>query len=325
MPYEVRTPAFSGPLDLLLRLIEERRLDITTIALAAVTDQYLAHLRQMDVPDPEELADFLVVATRLLLLKSRLLLPAPVVAAPEDDGIDLAEQLRAFQRYKRASEALRARTEAGGRSFAREVPPPALPPPPLPAGAGRPADLLRSYLRWRAGQAPPSQPVAGSRVRLADKLRQLRDALLRWGRVRFHTLAARSRSALEVVVLFLAVLELERRGLAEVAQPALFGEIELSPTARLASGDGLPASALASADGAAGAAVVGQALLGRPAPAGEPAAAEPWPADRAAAGARWPVDGHAVSPDGAAAAEMSPNGRATLPAGEPAVTIVVQE
>lgn len=280
MLYEVRTPAFSGPLDLLLRLIEERRLDVTTIALAEVTDQYLAHLRQLDAPDPEELADFLVVAARLLLLKSRLLLPAPVEAAADDDGGDLATQLRAFQRYKRASEALRARMDAGARSYAREAPPPQLPLPPLPAGAGRPADLVRAYLRWRAGQGPPSQPIAGPRVRLADKLRELRNALLRWGHVRFHALATRSRSVLEVVVLFLATLELQRRGLAEVEQAAPFGEIELKPTARLACSDGLAASALAGPE----AAVAGACAEGEPVWSAARGDGRPWPADDLVAG-----------------------------------------
>jgi segregation and condensation protein A len=238
MPYEVRTPAFSGPLDLLLRLIEERRLDVTTIALAEVTDQYLAQLRQLETPDPNELADFLVIAARLVLLKSRFLLPTPHETTPDDEAIDLAAQLRAFQRFKQASEALRARLESGARSYAREVPPPILPPRPLPAGGGRPSDLLQAYLRWRAGQAPPSRPLAGPRVRLLDKLRQARDALVRWGRVRFSALARWSTSRLEVVVLFLAVLELQRRGLAEAEQPLPFGEIELRATPSLQCADG---------------------------------------------------------------------------------------
>lgn len=237
MPYDVRTPAFSGPLDLLLRLIEEQRLDVTTIALAEVTDQYLAHLRQLDTPDPNELADFLVIAARLVLLKSRLLLPTLAAAAPDDDGNDLAAQVRAFQRFKHASERLRELLESGARAYAREAPPPTLPPRPLPAGGGRPADLLRAYLRWRASQAPARQPVAGPRIRLVDKLCQVRDALLRWGKVRFQRLAQWCTSRLEVVVLFLAVLELQRRGLAEVEQTTPFGEIELRGTPSLQSAD----------------------------------------------------------------------------------------
>lgn len=228
MPYEIRVPAFSGPLDLLLRLIEERQLDVTTVALAEVTDQYLAHLRQLAIPDPDEWADFLVIAARLLLLKSRLLLPSPVVAASEDDAEDLAEQLRAFQRYKHASEALGTRCALGLRAYAREAPPPAFLPAPPPAGAGLPLDLWRAYQRWRALQAPPSQPVAGPRFRLADKLRHLRDGLLRWGRLRFRALARGTSCAAEVIVLFLAVLELQRRGFALAHQAEPFGEIVLT-------------------------------------------------------------------------------------------------
>src|SRR5688572_11850548 len=75
--YEVRLNVFSGPLDLLLRLIEKRELEITTVSLVEVTEQYLHHLRAADEIDADALADFLVIAARLLLLKSKQLLPRP--------------------------------------------------------------------------------------------------------------------------------------------------------------------------------------------------------------------------------------------------------
>ncbi len=75
--YTFQLPAFEGPLDLLLKLIEREELDITEIALAQVADQYLAHIRALEAPDPNALSAFLVMAARLLLIKSRALLPRP--------------------------------------------------------------------------------------------------------------------------------------------------------------------------------------------------------------------------------------------------------
>src|SRR5579859_26145 len=101
LDYIVQLPAFEGPLDLLLRLIERQELDITTIALAQVADQYLAQVRAMPSPDPAALSAFLVMAARLLLIKSRALLPRPAPASTAnerlDEGAELVQQLRDYQ------------------------------------------------------------------------------------------------------------------------------------------------------------------------------------------------------------------------------------
>src|SRR5690242_2391138 len=111
LDYTFQLPAFEGPLDLLLRLIEREELDITTIALAHVADAYLAHVRAMATPDPAALSAFLVIAAKLLLIKSRALLPRPQAPRgpdePFDEAEDLARQLREYQRYKQAAALLR--------------------------------------------------------------------------------------------------------------------------------------------------------------------------------------------------------------------------
>ena len=98
--YQVRLSLFEGPLDLLLHLIEREELDITKISLAQVTDQYLAYISQLEELHPETLADFLVVAARLLLIKSQILLPRPeaqpLAVDEEDPGEALARQLREY-------------------------------------------------------------------------------------------------------------------------------------------------------------------------------------------------------------------------------------
>jgi segregation and condensation protein A len=101
--YQVTLPVFEGPLDLLLHLIERQELDITAISLAQVTNQYLEYLGRVSERNPGNLADFLVVAAKLLLIKSRVLLPQPPVPlAPEEEdvGDDLVRQLMEYKRFK---------------------------------------------------------------------------------------------------------------------------------------------------------------------------------------------------------------------------------
>src|SRR5512136_2070141 len=106
-PYQVRIPAFEGPLDLLLQLIEREKLDISAVSLAQVADQFLAYVRELETVAAEVLADFLAVAARLVLIKSRALLPRPAPAAGEEEEEDpaeaLARQLREYKRYREAA------------------------------------------------------------------------------------------------------------------------------------------------------------------------------------------------------------------------------
>src|SRR5512137_1534021 len=130
--YQVDLPLFQGPLDLLLHLIEQEELDITKVALAQVTDQYLAYLAVLQEVEAEFLTDFLVIAAKLLLIKSQALLPKPpasLAAGEEEDlGEQLARQLLAYKRYKEAAQTLRQREDAGLRTFVRVAPPPKIEP-----------------------------------------------------------------------------------------------------------------------------------------------------------------------------------------------------
>ncbi|MDO8599727.1 MAG: segregation/condensation protein A, partial [bacterium] len=98
MSHTVKLDQFEGPLDLLLHLIEQEELDITAIALATVCEEYLAHLKRVEHRPPEEVADFLVVAAKLLYLKSLVLVPA-VAGEADDDATGLAEQLRIYRAF----------------------------------------------------------------------------------------------------------------------------------------------------------------------------------------------------------------------------------
>ena len=229
-PYQVRLPVFEGPLDLLLHLIEREELDITSVSLAQVTDQYLTYLSLMEKPAAEVLADFLVVAAKLLLIKSRALLPQPpgdLSTEEEDVGEDLARQLIEYRRFKRVAESLRRREEAGLRAYLRLAPPPRL---------ERTLDLedvtlddlvaaMRQALSVTLPAPPVSEVVAPVTITIADRIAAIRTALRTSARLSFNRLLAEATSRLEIIVTFLAVLELIKSGHVDVRQDRLFGEI----------------------------------------------------------------------------------------------------
>ncbi len=234
--YTVTLSVFEGPLDLLLRLIEQAELDITIIALAQVTDQYLTYVRTLDTPDPAALAEFVVLASRLLLIKSRTLLPQVGVArtgtiSDEDDGAALARQLREYQQYKRPAAFLRTRQSEGRQVFQRA----AIPPIPIEPGQLRldhePADLIaalerRVQLALPLAEQPISLPLL-RRLTVGDVVVRIRQRLAEYAWCSFDDLLAVTTTRQEIVVSFWAVLELWKRQMIAVRQEHMFGLISI--------------------------------------------------------------------------------------------------
>ncbi len=227
-PYEVKLPAFEGPLDLLLQLVEHNRLPITEVSLSQVTDSYLRRVEQMEV-SPEEMSYFLVVASRLLLLKSRCLLPRPPQEAPETTTEDLAEQLKVYQRFKLA--AARLRELEGVAAYTQLL------PPPLPQWTGAVVSLpvasleraLRRSLKRLEDALPDGPPVPGQRLRLSDVVATAERRLRHEGRLSLEQLAGPAADRQVLVVAFLAALDLVRRRRARVVQDGLFAPVVLYP------------------------------------------------------------------------------------------------
>ena len=199
--YAVRLDIFEGPLDLLLRLIEKAELDITTISLALVTDQYLEYIHQLEEVQPDVLADFLVVAAKLILIKSRALLPqAPVLREDEEDvGRDLVRQLEEYRRFKEASLALREREEQGLHSHVR-VAPPVTSPRSLTPGEVSLEDLLAALQRVLVSRptVPVSTVIAPITITINDRIRTIEQAVADGRRVHFTGLLMRAGSRVEV-------------------------------------------------------------------------------------------------------------------------------
>ena len=227
-PLALSFDGFDGPLDLLLNLIERHELDITTISLARVADDYLAQVRSMPTPDAELLSAFIAVAAKLLLIKSAVLLPRPARADEADeleDPTDLTERLRAYESIRRAAGSLREREESGLRSYLRLAP---LAPPArsVRPGGGMPDELLRALERIAASAVGEAEPevVEPERFTIVAKIALLRSRCRGDERVSFKGLLAACGRA-EIVATFLALLELLRIGEVEIRQDERYGDI----------------------------------------------------------------------------------------------------
>lgn len=231
--FSLTLPAFQGPLDLLLHLIESSELDVTEVSLLQVTDQYLKHLRSREHIDIGALAEFIAIGARLLLLKSRALLPRDPDAPVEDDedaAADirgLVEALRDYRRFKQAAEFLRSR-DGGHGAYRREVAPPKV---PLPTGLDAVTlsslvDVIREVIA-RLPDEEPEGEVAREPVRLSDRMGRLADLLDRDGRTSFRRLIEGATSRTMVIVDFMAVLELIKQRYLAAQQSDAFGDIEL--------------------------------------------------------------------------------------------------
>lgn len=229
--YKVQTPLYEGPLDLLLSLIERAELDITTISLAMVTDQYLSYIHSLEEKaSPEEISAFLVIAARLVQIKSEAILPRPPEreAGEEDPGTSLVEQLRLYKRFKEIGAWLMERQDRNLRTYLRIAPPPKI-EPKLDLSNLTLQDLhdAAASAFHRDEEKKSLGTVIGlPKVTIRDKIDLITRTLSEVQRASFRGLLGNSPTRIEIVVTFLALLELVKRYHVDAHQESLFGEIE---------------------------------------------------------------------------------------------------
>jgi segregation and condensation protein A len=227
----VVTPVFEGPLELLLALVEREEVDVFKVSLAKVTDAYLAEVAAREIPNPQEMAEFLWMAARLLLLKSIRLLPNE---APSDEETELLgwedevrQRLEEYRAYKQIAGELLERATQETFSF---------PPPARPVEAGgqeEPLDvdfLVEAFNRVLARIPPRPVVVHGRTWTLQEKLELITERL-REGPIELVELILESEDRLEAVVTFVALLELIRRAAVRVTQKERFGPIRVEAKA----------------------------------------------------------------------------------------------
>lgn len=236
MAFQVQTDAFEGPFDLLLHLILKEDVDLYEVRLCEIVDTYLAELDRLDSCDLEVATEFLLIAATLVELKCRRLLPV-------DDGIDLDEELGLWEErdlllarllecktFKDAAQVLHGLIDDASRSVPRRVGLEdqflGLSPDPL---AGMTADKLRSaFLRVVTARPKPEVSLAHVtpiRANVTDAIGELIRVLPGAGRTTFRSLTKGLYERVEIVVRFLAVLELFKQGFLDLDQIECFGDL----------------------------------------------------------------------------------------------------
>ncbi len=232
--YSVILPEYEGPLDLLLQMIERAELDITRMSLASVADQYLEFVAKPGNIELNALADYLVLAARLILIKSRSLLPRPEVEQEievEDSADALARQLRDYKLFKQLAQKLREREQENFHTYPRRAPTPK-PTVTRPTKiAGLTFKALQNAFK-RTIAAMPTLPAGVMleplRVSIHHRIARIRELTTFSQRVQFTALLQEANTRIEIIVTFLAILESLKRKLIFVEQDDMFGEIYLT-------------------------------------------------------------------------------------------------
>lgn len=230
--HKIKIEQFEGPLDLLLQLIEENKLEITKVSLASVTEQYIQILNRSakEKIATSELADFLVVAARLLLIKSRALLPFLEWDKEEDEGEDLTKQLKIYKEYLEAMKLIQLMISKKHFSFSRqklltfeEI------------GFAPPGKLTKSKLKevfnGIINNLDPFLDLPTEIIRktidIQEKISQIRQRVFNQASTKFSEILKEAKDKTEVIVSFLAILELMKQKTVIVRQDKIFEEITI--------------------------------------------------------------------------------------------------
>jgi segregation and condensation protein A len=230
--YTVKVDIFEGPLDLLLHLIKQNQLDIYDIPIALITEQYLEYIRIMKVLDLTIAGEFLVMAATLMYIKSRMLLPTPIEEEEEegeDPRTELVERLVEYKRFKEAALHLSQQALLGRDVFIRPVQEIEAEAGEIEADLFHLIDALRELLKRQ--EVDDFHEVTLERVTLREKIRELYERLqgVREA-VPFSALFDPVASRVELIVTFLALLELIRSGMLRVYQREAFGPLWVTRT-----------------------------------------------------------------------------------------------
>jgi len=230
MSYEVKFQEFEGPLELLLSLTQEKKLSINTISLARITEgyfAYLTHLEEQKMATHQEIAEFLVVASTLMLIKSKSLLPGFYLTEEEEEDIgDLELRLKEYKRFKELAEVLSLRLQENRAVYMR-------PPlvgvassflPPRTLNLEELPDIMRGLLEIILQKPQLAEKKIREVISIEEKIQQIEKRITD-GIRSFRKFIDRNDDPTEVIVSFLALLELIRHRSLDVSQQEQFGDI----------------------------------------------------------------------------------------------------
>lgn len=234
--FKVQLEKFEGPLDLLLELIEGQKLDITRLNLAKVADDYLEYIRAKENISLESLSEFVNIASRIILIKSQSILPSfEVTREEEKEIVDLERQLKEYQKFKLAAEKIGGGLKKKKFSFSRDY--------LLGVAATYSApkninvfDLKKAFLKVVAEIVLPeklSEESVKEIVTLEEKIEELKNSLEKRVATSFRELSGSAKDKVEVIVAFLAMLEMVKQRIIDVEQNELFEDIKIAKTKAL--------------------------------------------------------------------------------------------
>lgn len=239
MPYHVHVSQFDGPLDLLLHLIESAELDIKDIFISEITTQYLAYMHQLDGLDMDTASEFLAMAATLLYIKSRQLLPRPPVEAnleEEDPEVALIRQLHAYKVFKMAGEALHELQDVTKGVYTR-LPEELVPQDQKVLLSDATMDMLFQaffamlHAQPEAPRIHPLHQVKQDEFTVRAQITKIRAGLALRSSMRFEDLFSKDAAQIEMVVTFMALLEMLARGEVHLYQSAPFAAIRIKAKA----------------------------------------------------------------------------------------------
>lgn len=229
MPEEIKLKNFEGPLDLLLRLIADEEMDITEVSLSAITEQFFSYLDELEKGRDDKLSDFLVVAAKLVYLKSRKILPY-LYPEEEKDKQDLTDQLKLYKKFVDASKKIEELWNSPAVSYGRVESPVKSEEFAMPLNATA-ADLKKA-MDFLLRRLKPPRPLPQVDLESAITVKQVIDRIYSFvkkgKKLSFEKILADAKNRTEVIVSFLAVLELARDRKIKVSQSSLFGNITLN-------------------------------------------------------------------------------------------------
>ena len=228
-----KLPRFEGPLDLLLHLIKRDEIDIHDIPIAHITKQYLQYLELMRMLDLDVAGEFLVMAATLMRIKAKMLLPLPSTQEDEDEGDpreELVQRLIEYRLYKEASEGMQVREGLRRSLHERGTVPTEDDAGPLPLAPANLFDLLAALQRVMARK--PERVVYEVQTEgwdIEDKMSLIARTAAELGELKFSELMREARARMEIIVSFMALLELIKLGKVIVVQDANFSDILILP------------------------------------------------------------------------------------------------
>ncbi|MEK7598538.1 MAG: segregation/condensation protein A [Patescibacteria group bacterium] len=233
MSYHFKLEKFEGPLDLLLELIEKEEMNITELSLSKVADQYLEHIKNNSDIHLENLSDFLSIAAKLILIKSRALLPILQFTDEEEGEIkDLTKQLEEYRKFKEISQRIGKMASFGRIAYSRDgycgIAPLFYPPAELNI-----FDLKKNFQAVLA-EIPLIEKLEEEYVRevitLEQKINDLQNMLQRKVETHFSEVVSGAKDKIEIIISFLAMLEMVKQKIIEVEQHELFQDIKMKAT-----------------------------------------------------------------------------------------------